>query len=32
VDALARLGSKVYVTRNGNIYVSSDGEKIEIEQ
>lgn len=32
VDALTRLGSTVYTTRQGNIYVSSDGEKIEIKQ
>ncbi|MEC2056422.1 MBL fold metallo-hydrolase [Peribacillus psychrosaccharolyticus] len=32
VDALTRLGSTVYTTRQGNIYVSSDGEKIEVKQ
>lgn len=32
VDALTRLGSTVYTTRQGNIYVASDGGKLEIKQ
>ena len=32
IDALKQLGTEVYVTRNGDIFISSDGETIRINQ
>lgn len=32
VDALNQLGTEIYVTRNGDIFISSDGESLRINQ
>ncbi|MEL3961002.1 MBL fold metallo-hydrolase [Lysinibacillus endophyticus] len=32
VDALKQLGTEIFVTRNGDIFISSDGESLRITQ
>lgn len=32
VDALNQLGTEIYVTRNGDVFISSDGESLRINQ
>lgn len=32
MTALEQWGTKVYVTRNGNVYVTSDGNEVTIKQ
>ena len=32
VDALTQLGTRIYLTRNGDIFISSDGDSLHVSQ